>query len=137
MKRIIQLALVATIVILAGSQAFAADKAKSDKEILLGNWTVAEGIYADNTVETEMEMGFVIKATTMSNPMDQSEMAYSIDEKTKTISSKTDKTSMKITYRVVNANTVEFTEMTVTTSKSTQIVGSKGTFKLLKLKRTK
>jgi hypothetical protein len=74
---------------------------------------VAEGVYADNTVEKEMEMAFTIKAATMSNPMDGSEMPYSLDEKAKTIVSKGDKAGMKLAYRVVDSDTVEFTEMTV------------------------
>lgn len=138
MKRTMAFALSAAL-LLAGAACFASGKAKSDRQALLGTWYVFQGTYADGTLEKELEMEFAFKASTMTNPMSESEIGYVLDEKARTISA-TDKDGAVVTiqYRIVDADTLQFVSMSVKNAKGvTQIVGDKGTFKQLDLKRKK
>jgi hypothetical protein len=112
---------------------FAADAPKGDKAALIGSWSVVEGTYSDGSLEKELEMSFAFKAATMTSPMDDTELPYTLDEKAKIIQAKTDKSSVLIKYRLVDAKTMEILEMTVQAEKKMTIVGPGGTFKLLKL----
>jgi hypothetical protein len=113
--------------------AFAADAPKGDKAALVGTWSVVEGTYSDGSIEKELEMSFAFKDTTMTSPMDDAELPYSLDEKAKTIVAKGPKSSMTMTYRLVDAKTMEILGMTVVGEKKMTIVGKDGTFKSLKL----
>lgn len=122
--------------LLATTAAFGADKPNTDRDALLGTWTVAQGIYADGSLEKELEMEFTFKKDTMTNPMEDGELAYVLNEKEKTVSAKAAKSSIWIRYRIVDGSTMQFTEMRVTTEKGvTAIIGDKGTFKSMDLKR--
>jgi hypothetical protein len=132
MKRTMTIVLALCLVAAAG---FAA--AKTDKDLLAGTWTVAQGIYSDGSLEKELEMEFTFTATTLTNPMsDGKAITYTIDEKAKTITSKDGDSTVWFHYVLVDATTMKFIEMKVTTPKGTTvIVGDKGTFKELDLKK--
>jgi hypothetical protein len=113
-----------------------AAKAVSDKDTLLGTWYVAQGIYTDGTLEKELDMQFTFTKTTMTNPMSENTIAYTLDEKAKTITAKDGDSTVSFQYAIVDGTTMKFTAMTVTTAKGTTvIVGDKGTFKELDLKK--
>jgi hypothetical protein len=109
----------------------------TDHDRLLGTWYVAQGIYADGSLEKELDMTFAFTQTTMTDPMsDDKAVAYVIDEKAKTITAKNGDSTVWFHYALVDATTMKFIEMKVTTAKGTmQIVGDKGTFKELDLKK--
>jgi hypothetical protein len=115
----------------------AAGKGKTDKDTLQGTWTVSVGVYQDKTLEKELEMSFSFKSDTMTNPMDDSELAYSVDEKTKTITAVGLSGTIKLVYKIVGANDLEFSLLSVKGSdgKETLVVGPGGTFTLLRLVR--
>jgi hypothetical protein len=116
----------------------AADKPKGDKASFIGTWTVSLGIYQDGSKETELEMEFAFTDKTLTNPMDGSELAWTIDEKAKTISATGASGAMTLGYKVVNADTVELGLLKVKKdAKETVVVGDKGTFKSLTLARKK
>jgi hypothetical protein len=132
MKRTIALALAASI--LACGVLWA--KARTDREALLGTWTVSQGTYADGSTEKELDMEFTFKAATMTNPMSDNEIPYALDEKAKTITATDKDATVTIQYRIVDPATVQFVSMSVKNAKGlTQIVGDKGTFKDLTLKK--
>jgi hypothetical protein len=127
----------AALLLAAGLAAFGAAKAKADKDALQGTWYVAQGVYTDGSLEKELEMQFTFKAATMTNPMaDDKEIPWTLDDKAKTITAKDGDSQIWIHYAIVDDATVTFIEMKVTTAKGTTvIVGAKGTFKELDLKR--
>lgn len=126
--------LVLTTLLAAASLAAADNKAKpADKDVFLGTWTVLEGVYDDGSLEKELDMSFTFKATTMTNPMDESEASWSLDEKNGTITSTGNGSKVTITYQLIDAKTVVFTGMVVTAKKTSTIIGKGGTFKSLKL----
>jgi hypothetical protein len=129
------IAVFAAFVLCLAAPAFAAAKAKSDKDALQGTWAVREAIYPDKTVEKELDMSFSFKGDTMTNPMDESVLGYAIDEKAKTVKANGKDGSINLTYRVVDDKTVEFSALTVkdAAGKETVIVGQKGMFTLLTL----
>ncbi|MEI8095373.1 MAG: hypothetical protein WCG80_14275 [Spirochaetales bacterium] len=121
---------------LLATLAFAADKPKTDKDLIQGLWSVSEGTYSDGTLETELEMSFAFTADALTNPMDNTKAPYTLDEKAKTVTSKGKDSTMVMKYRFVDATHLEIVEMTVTAKKAMTIVGAKGTFSLLKLKKS-
>jgi hypothetical protein len=127
--------IVAVIGLCAAQSVMAAPKAKADKDILQGTWAVSEGVYPDKSVEKELEMSFSFKGDTMTNPMDDSVLAFKIDEKAKTITASDKAGSITLIYRIVDEKNVEFTQMSVkgADGKATTVVGKDGTFTLLKL----
>ena len=128
----------AALLLIAQASLSAADKAKTDKSVFIGAWTVSVGIYADGTKETELEMEFAFTDTTLTNPMDGSALAWTIDEKSKTIASSGASGAMTLGYKIVDKDTVELNLLKVKKdAKETLVVGDKGTFKLLTLKRKK
>ncbi len=131
------LALLAALVLVPAALA-AADKPKSDKAAFIGTWTVSLGIYQDGSKETELEMEFAFSDKTLTNPMDGSALAWTIDEKAKTISATGASGAMTLGYKIVNADTVELGLLKVKKdAKETVVVGDKGTFKSLTLSRKK
>jgi hypothetical protein len=132
MKRTLVLALAASL--LVGGALWA--KTKSDRDTLLGTWAVSQGVYADGSLENELEMQFTFTAATMTNPMSESEIAYTLDEKARTITATDKDATVTIQYKVVDQATLQFVAMSVKNAKGlTQIVGDKGTFKQLTLKK--
>ena len=131
MKRII---LTVAAFCLIGAACFGA--AKTDRDMLQGTWYVSQGIYADGSVEKELDMQFTFTPSTLTNPMSDGELAYALDEKAKTITAKDKDSTVWFHYVIVDAGTAKFIEMKVTTAKgTTQIVGEKGTFRELDLKK--
>ena len=121
----------ALALLLVGVSAFAADR-----DALQGTWAVSLGIYTDGTQEKELDMQFSFMKTTMTNPMSDGEIPYTLDEKAKTITAKSGTDTVWIHYTLVDRATLKFIEMKVTTPKGvTLIVGDKGTFKELDLAR--
>ena len=134
-KRILAALVAFALVLFAGQTAFAA--ATTDKALLQGSWKVVQGVYSDGSLEKELDMGFTFTATALTNPMDGSSLAYTIDEKTKTIKATGADSSIVIVYKVVDKTKVEFTQMTVTAKgKDTVIVGKDGMFTSLSLGRS-
>jgi hypothetical protein len=126
----------AALMLAGGVSASAAGKTKTDKEALMGTWYVAQGVYTDGSLEKELEMQFSFKQATMTNPMEDEELSYTLDEKARTITAKDARSSVWIRYTLVDAQTMTFQEMKVSTPKGvTVIVGSGGTFKELDLKK--
>jgi hypothetical protein len=113
-----------------------AAKAVSDRDTLLGTWYVTQGIYTDGTLEKELEMQFTFTKATMTNPMSENVIAYTLDEKAKTITAKEGDSTVWFRYAITDGTSMKFTAMTVTTAKgTTAIVGDTGTFKELDLKK--
>jgi hypothetical protein len=123
--------------ILAAASLMAADKPKTDKSVLIGTWTVSSGVYSDGSVESELEMEFTFKDKTLTNPMDGSELTWTIDEKAKSVTASGAAGIMTLGYKIVDANSVELNLLKVKKDKETVVVGEKGSFKLLKLSRKK
>lgn len=135
-KRMIAVA--AALLCVAQAGLAAADKPKGDKAVFIGAWTVSAGVYADGTKETELEMEFAFKDKTMTNPMDSSELAWTIDEKAKTIESSGASGAMTLGYKIVGNDAIELNLLKVKKDgKETLVVGDKGTFKTLLLARKK
>ena len=127
----------AAVLLAAGLAAFGAAKGKADMEVLQGTWYVAQGVYADGSMEKELEMQFTFRPATMTDPMaDDKEIPWTLDARAKTITAKDGDSQIWIRYAIVDDSTITFVEMKVTTTKGTTvIVGAKGTFKQLDLKR--
>jgi hypothetical protein len=135
MKRAITIILTVAL-LCVGTISFAGGAAKSDHDSLQGTWVVSLGVYADGSLEKELDMQFSFMKSTMTNPMSDGEIAYAIDEKARTITAKDGNDTVWIHYAITDASTMKFIEMRVTTPKGvTQIVGEKGTFKELDLKK--
>ena len=133
MKRI--MALLAAALLVTAS-AFAGGPARSDREALQGTWRVDQGIYADGSIEKELDMEFSFMKSTMTNPMSDGEIAYTLDESAKTVTAKDAASTVWFRYQLIDSSTMKFVEMKVTTAKgTTQIVGNKGTFRELDLKK--
>lgn len=138
MKRNIPLiAALAAIIYLPAVHA-AAQALKGDKAVFIGAWTVSQGIYQDGTKETELEMEFAFTDTTLTNPMDGSALAWTIDEKAKTISATGTSGAMTLGYKILKPDVIELGLLKVRKDgKETIVVGDKGTFKTLSLNRKK
>lgn len=117
--------------------ALAAPAAPSaDKAALLGSWKVVQGTYSDGSLEKELDMSFTFTEATLTNPMDGTSLGYSIDQSAKRISASNGSSSIVIIYRIIDGKTVDFVEMTITsTGKATTIVGKGGMFSSLRLAR--
>jgi hypothetical protein len=133
MKRMVT---VIALALVTAAAACAAGAVKADRDVIQGTWFVSQGVYTDGTIEKELEMEFTFMKSTMTNPMSDGEIPYTLDEKAKIITAKDAKSTVWFRYQLVDASAMKLVEMRVTTAKgTTQIVGDKGTFKELDLSR--
>jgi hypothetical protein len=115
----------ATVLALGLAASFAqASAPKTDAELLVGSWKAIEGTYSDGSTEKELDMRFTFTKTNLSNPMGKGTSTYTVDEKQKAISAKSADATTSISYAFVNADTLDFSSLTVTSKgKTMSIIG--------------
>ena len=111
--------------------------AASDKDKIIGQWKVSSAIKQNGTPATNnLSMVFKFDAKKVVTPLTNLGFNYTLDEKTKTLRYNFGATNVEMIYQFVDDVTLRFVRFTVfLPAKTNSIVGDKGMFKYLELKK--